>query len=232
MPYRQIADNLQRVRQRIAAAAECAGRDPGEVTLVAVTKTRSMDEVRAAVEAGAGDLGENYAQEMAEKAETLGGADVRWHAIGHLQTNKVRTIADIVSLVHSVDSPRLGREISKRAAAAGVQIPFLLQVNVSREGSKFGVAEEDACSLAGELAGLESCRLVGLMTMPPYCEDPEENRPYFVALRELRDRLIDRGVPADRLGHLSMGMTCDFEAAIDEGATLVRVGTAIFGTRT
>jgi len=231
LPYRQIADNLQRVRQRIAAAAERVGRDPGEVTLVAVSKTRSMDEVRAAVEAGAGDLGENYAQEMAEKAEALGEADVRWHTIGHLQTNKVRIIADFVNLVHSVDSLRLGREMSNRAAAAGREIPFLLQANVSREESKFGVVEEDACTLAGELAGLESCRLVGLMTMPPYCEDPEENRPYFVALKELRDRLINRGVPAERMRHLSMGMTCDFEVAVEEGATLVRVGTAIFGPR-
>ncbi len=215
----------------MTAAADRAGRSPGEVTLVAVTKTRTIDEIRAVVDAGVLDLGENYVQEMEEKAEVLAGLPVRWHAIGHLQTNKVRKIAPFVSLVHSVDSLRVAEELEKRARAAQRQVPFLLQVNVAGEESKFGVAPEEAPPLAEQLAKLEHARLVGLMTMPPYCEDPEVNRPYFVRLRQLRDQLIDSGVPADTLRHLSMGMTCDFEVAIEEGATLVRVGTAIFGPR-
>lgn len=231
MSYREIADNLRRVQERITAAAERAGRSPDEITLVAVTKTRSLDEIRAVIEAGVLDLGENYVQEMEEKAEALAGLSVRWHAIGHLQTNKVRKIAPFVSLVHSVDSLRVARELEKRAGAAGRQVPFLMQVNVAGEESKFGVAPEDAPPLAEELAKLEHARLVGLMTMPPYCEDPEVNRPYFARLRELRDQLVETGIPTDALRHLSMGMTCDFEVAIEEGATLVRVGTAIFGPR-
>lgn len=231
MRYSQIADNLREVQQRIADAAERADRDPADVNLVAVTKTRTFDEIRAAIDAGARDLGENYVQELEEKAEALAGTDVRWHAIGHLQTNKVRKIADFVALIHSVDSPRVAREIDKRAGAAGRQVPVLLQANVSGEESKFGVAEDEARALAQQLVTLENARLIGLMTMPPYCEDPEGNRPYFIELRDLRDRLVERGIPAECMRHLSMGMTCDFETAVEEGATFVRVGTAIFGPR-
>ncbi|MGD9497938.1 MAG: YggS family pyridoxal phosphate-dependent enzyme [Armatimonadota bacterium] len=231
MTYERIAENLRCVQERIAGAAERVGRDPAEIVLVTVTKTRGIDEIRAAIEAGARDLGENYAQEMVAKAEALAEHDVRWHAIGHLQTNKVRALAGLVSLIHSVDSERLAAEIDRRAAAAGRQIPVLLQTNVSGEQSKFGVAPSEVFGLAQKLVGLEHCRLVGLMTMPPYCEEAETNRPHFVALRELRDELVERGIPAQSLRHLSMGMTCDFEVAVEEGATLVRVGTAIFGPR-
>lgn len=231
MSVRTIADNLRRVQERIAAAAERAGRDPAGVTLVTVTKTRSLDEVRAAVEAGATDLGENYVQELEAKAEALADLDVRWHAIGHIQTNKVRKLVGLVHLVHSVDSLRLAREIERRAAAAGLRVPVLLQVNVSGEESKFGVAPAEVPALAQALVELEAAWLVGLMTMPPYSTDPEDSRPHFVHLRELRDRLVDGGIPAERLQHLSMGMTGDFEVAVEEGATLVRVGTAIFGPR-
>ncbi len=231
MRYGQIADNLQEVRRRIADAADRADRDPSEVNLVAVTKTRTLDEVRAAIDAGARDLGENYVQELAEKAEALADSDVRWHAIGHLQTNKVRTIADFIDLIHSVDSLRVAREIEKRAGAADRTVPVLLQVNVSGEESKFGVSPDEALELAPQIADMEHAALLGLMTMPPYCEDPEENRPYFVRLRELRDRLVDDGLARESMSHLSMGMTCDFETAVEEGATFVRVGTAIFGPR-
>lgn len=231
MRYAQIADNLREVRQRIADAAERVGRDPAEVNLVAVTKTRSVDEIRAAVEAGAKDLGENYVQELEEKAGALAEEDVRWHAIGHLQTNKVRRIADFVALIHSVDSVRVAREIDGRADAAGRQVPVLLQVNVSGEESKFGVGPEAVDALARELAELRNARLLGLMTMPPYCEDPEGNRGHFVALRELRDELVERGIAEESMRHLSMGMTCDYETAVEEGSTFVRVGTAIFGPR-
>lgn len=231
MRYSQIADNLHEVQQRIADAADRADRDPADINLVTVSKTRSIDEIRAAIDAGARDLGENYVQEMEEKAEALAEHEVRWHAIGHLQTNKVRRLADFVALIHSVDSVRVGREIDSRAEAADRQVPVLLQVNVSGEDSKFGVSEDDAFGLAEKLVGLEHARLLGLMTMPPYCEDPEANRRYFVVLRELRDTLVDRGIPQECMQHLSMGMTCDFETAIEEGATFVRVGTAIFGPR-
>ncbi len=231
MRYAQIAENLHDVEQRIADAAERVGRDPAEVNLVAVTKTRSVDEIRACIEAGGRDLGENYVQELEEKAGALADEDVRWHAIGHLQTNKVRKIADFVALVHSVDSVRVAREIDRRAGGARREVPFLLQVNVSGEESKFGVEEATADALARELADLENARLLGLMTMPPYCEDPEGNRRYFVALRELRDRLVDRGIAEESMRHLSMGMTCDYETAVEEGSTFVRVGTAIFGPR-
>lgn len=231
MRYDQIVDNLHQVQQRIADAAERADRDPADVNLIAVSKTRSLDEIRAVVDAGVMDFGENYVQELEEKAEALADLDVRWHAIGHLQTNKVRKITDFVALIHSVDSPRVGREIDKRADAAGRRVPVLLQANVSGEESKFGVAEDEAFALAQDLVALQSARLVGLMTMPPYCEDPEGNRAHFVELRTLRERLIDRGIPEACMRHLSMGMTCDFETAVEEGATLVRVGTAIFGPR-
>lgn len=231
MSAREIADNLRRVRERIAAAAERVGRDPSEVTLVVVTKTRGLDEVRSAVDAGATDLGENYVQELEAKAEALADMDVRWHAIGHLQTNKVRKLAGFVHLVHSVDSLRLAEEIDRRAAAAGRQVPVLVQVNVSGEESKFGLAPAQVLPLAREVGGLSAARLAGLMTMPPYSDDPEASRPHFVRLRELRDRLVEAGIPAERLRELSMGMTGDFEVAVEEGATLVRVGTAIFGPR-
>ncbi|MEA3400400.1 MAG: YggS family pyridoxal phosphate-dependent enzyme [Armatimonadota bacterium] len=231
MTYSEIADNYRDVNRRIAAATERSGREPDDVVLVVVTKTRSLDEVRAAVEAGAQDLAENYVQEMEEKAEALADADVRWHAIGHLQTNKIRRITPFISLVHSVDSPRVGRELDRRAERDERLVPFLLQVNVSGEESKFGVEPEAAEALARELVELEHSRLVGLMTMPPYCEDPEENRPYFQRLRALRDRLVAAGIPERNMRQLSMGMTCDFEVAVEEGATLVRVGSAIFGPR-
>jgi len=231
LSYEEIADNLRRVQDQIAAAAERAGRDAAEVTLVVVTKTRGLDEVRAAVAAGAVDLGENYVQEMEAKAQALAHAEVRWHAIGHLQTNKVRKVAPFVSLVHSVDSARVARELDARASAGGRRVPFLLQVNVSGEDSKFGVGVEAAEALALEVRGLTSARLVGLMTMPPYVEDPEANRPHFQRLREVRERLVAAGVPEADLRQLSMGMSGDFAVAVEEGATLVRVGTAIFGSR-
>lgn len=231
MRHDQIVDNLQQVQQRIAEAAERVGRDPADVNLVAVSKTRAVDEIRAVAEAGVRDFGENYVQELEEKAEALADLDLRWHAIGHLQTNKVRRIADFVALIHSVDSPRVAGEIDRRAEAAGRQVPVLLQANVSGEESKFGVAEDEAFGLAEKLVEFESAKLLGLMTMPPYCEDPEGNRPYFVELRRLRDRLIERGIPVECMQHLSMGMTCDLETAVEEGATFVRVGTAIFGPR-
>lgn len=227
----EIADNLRTVRERIAAAAARAGRDASEVTLVVVTKTRGLDEVRVAVQAGATDLGENYVQELVAKARELGDDGVRWHAIGHLQTNKVRQVVPVVSLIHSLDSLRLAEEIERRAGAAGRTIPALVQVNVAGEDSKFGVDEAGLMDLAPRVMELQSVRLAGLMTMPPFVEEGEDNRRYFARVRELRDDLVTRGIPADSLRELSMGMTSDYEVAVEEGATLVRVGTAIFGPR-
>ncbi len=227
----QVVDNLVAVTERVEAAAKRAGRDPDAVTLVVVTKTRSLAEVEAVVEAGARDLGENYVQELVDKAEQFGDAPIRWHAIGHLQRNKVRHVAPVVALLHSLDSMKLAREVDKRAQAAGREIDALLQVNVAGEDTKFGVDAEGALELAPQVAELEHVRLVGLMTMPPFVDDAEDNRPHFARLRELAEELIQRGVPADCMGQLSMGMTMDYEVAVEEGATLVRVGTAIFGPR-
>lgn len=227
----EIAANLETIKARIAAAAERSGREPDEVVLVTVTKTRAVEEIEAAIAAGATDLGENYAQEMAEKAAKLEGAPVRWHAIGHLQTNKVRHIAPFVSLIHVLDSLKLAREVDKRAAANARTQAALLQVNVAAEESKFGLDEQGLFELASEVVRLADVRLAGLMTMVPYSDEPEDSRRYYCRLRELRDELIDRGVPSQHLRHLSMGMTQDLEVAVEEGATLVRVGTAIFGPR-
>jgi pyridoxal phosphate enzyme (YggS family) len=227
----RIADNLAKVRARIAAAAQRSGRDPGEVVLVVVTKQRALEEVQAAVSAGATDLGENYVQEMVQKASGLADDAVRWHAIGHLQRNKVRHIAPFVSLIHSLDSLRLAREVDSRAVACDRTQPVLLEVNVAGEGSKSGLDEEELFELAPQALSLPNLRLAGLMTMAPYSDDPEDSRPYYRRLRDLREQLIERGVPAENLRQLSMGMTSDFEVAVEEGATLVRVGTAIFGPR-
>ena len=227
----QMIDNLVEVTERVGAAAERTGRDPDAATLVVVTKTRSLAEVDAVIEAGARDLGENYVQELVDKADHFAGAPIRWHAIGHLQKNKVRHVAPVVTLLHSLDSMKLAREVDKRAEAAGREIEALLQVNVAGEDTKFGVDADGALELAPQVAELEHVRLAGLMTMPPFVTDAEDNRPYFAQLRELSEKLIERGVPAECLRQLSMGMTMDYEVAVEEGATLVRVGTGIFGPR-
>ena len=179
LTHQQVVDNLVAVTERVGAAAERAGRDPDAVTLVVVTKTRSLAEVETVVEAGARDLGENYIQELVDKAEYFGDAQVRWHAIGHLQRNKVRHVAPVVSLLHSLDSMKLAREVDKRAQAAGREIKALLQVNVAGEDTKFGVDEDGALELAPQVAELEHVRLAGLMTMPPFVDDAEDNRPHF-----------------------------------------------------
>ena len=227
----ETAANLAGVRERIAAAAERSGRSPDQIVLVVVTKVRTIEEIREAIAAGATDLGENYVQEMVEKASALEDADLRWHAIGHLQTNKVRHIAPFVSLIHSVDSLKLAREVDKRAAANDRKQPVLLEVNASAEASKFGLDEQGLFELAPQVIELANTRLAGLMTMAPYSDDPETSRPYYRRLRQLRDELAARGIPGDNLRQLSMGMTQDLEVAVEEGATLVRVGTAIFGPR-
>lgn len=240
-----ITDAIAQIRSRIDQAARRAGRDPAEVTLIAVTKTHPPELVAEAVAAGALDLGENRVQEAAAKIAALAGLTPRprWHLIGHLQRNKAKLAAQLFDMVHSVDSLRLAEALDRQRAEAGPQpaaLPILLQVNVSGEASKEGF---DLPGGAANRAGLERMlpevegilalprlRVRGLMTIAPYGDDPEAARPTFRALRELRDELARR-YPQAHWGELSMGMTGDFEVAIAEGATLVRVGRAIFGER-
>ena len=226
-----IAENLESVHRRIHRAAAASGRDPSEVQLVAVTKTYPAVRVREAWQAGVTAVGENYVQEAREKIAALADCGLRWHFIGHLQTNKAKHAVEGFELIHSVDSLKLGREIDKQAARIGKVQPILIQVNISQEPTKSGTTLDAAMTMAGELGRLPHLRVQGLMTMPPFFDQPERARPYFRALRELRDQIRDAGLNGVELVHLSMGMTGDFEAAISEGATLVRIGTAIFGER-
>lgn len=225
-----IADNLRQIMERIAAAARRAHRDPSEVKLVAVSKTVGLDRVRQAIAAGVTILGENYLQEAKPKIETLGNA-VSWHFIGHLQTNKAAAAVARFDLIHSVDRLKLAQALERAAQKSGQVQDILIEVNIAQETTKSGVAPDDAAPLLEAIATLPHLRVRGLMTMPPWFNEPEIVRPYFRALRELRDRLASLSLPGVDLTELSMGMTGDFEAAIAEGATLVRIGTAIFGPR-
>lgn len=222
----KIGENIQAVRERIARAAGRAGRDPADITLVVVSKGVSAEAVREAA-AGAGDLGENRVQEALPKMAEL-PAGIRWHLIGHLQKNKVRHAVGLFDLIHTVDSPELAREIELRASRAGIRQRVLIQINLAREPQKHGTAPGDAASLAHEIRKMEHLSLEGLMALPPYSENPEESRTYFRQLAEIRRSLRREGL---EIKDLSMGMSHDFEAAVEEGATLVRVGTAIFGPR-
>jgi pyridoxal phosphate enzyme (YggS family) len=223
-----IAARYQAIRARADAAALGAGRKPDDVKIIGVTKLKPAAMIRHAATAGITDVGENYVQELAAKHEELGDI-VRWHFIGSLQRNKVRSIAPFVALVHSVDSEKLGAEIDRQAAAHGRRIPVLLEVNTSNEPSKAGIAPEHALELARALTSLGNIELRGMMTIAAFLDDAEIVRPMFRLLRELRDHTATTlGI---ELPHLSMGMTNDFEVAIAEGATMVRIGTAIFGRR-
>jgi len=223
-----IAQNLEEVRAVIAAAAHRAGRDPAETRLVAVSKTVDLERIRAAIDAGQDLFGENYLQEAKTKIDTL-GRQVSWHLVGHLQTNKAKGAVELFDLIHAVDRGKLARALDAAAARLGKVQDVLIQINQGGEETKSGVAPEAAPELLREVARLPHLRVLGLMTMPPWFSDPEEVRPYFRALRELRDRLRDlSGLP---LPELSMGMSGDYAVAVEEEATLVRVGTAIFGRR-
>ena len=236
-----IRENIAEVRDRIAAAAARSGRKADDVTLVCVTKTRTPDEIREVLEAGEYALGENRVQEFVEKygkiqdiAERLGGKrNIMWNLIGHLQRNKVKYVLDKVALIHSVDSYRLAEEIDARAAQTGKAAQVLLQLNTAEEPQKSGVALSECRALAGEIAErLKFVSIKGLMAVVPAAEDPEDVRGYFRDAKRTFDALsLERGGSAAGFVHLSMGMTNDFEVAIEEGATIVRVGTAIFGPR-
>ena len=218
-----IPARLEEVRRRIARAAERAGRDPQAVTLVAVSKTHPVEAIRVAHAAGAQVFGENYVQELQRKQEALAGLDLSWHLVRRLQRNKAKDVVGRVALVHSVDSAPLAEALARRAAAAGGVQDVLVEVNLAAEASKAGVAEAGLDALLAAIAPRASLRCLGRMTMPPPADDPETSRPVFRALARL--------AAARGLVELSMGMTGDFEVAIEEGATLVRVGTAIFGER-
>lgn len=225
-----IADNFSAIRQRIAAAAVKAGRDPESVRLVAVSKTKPAGDIAEARECGQVIFGENYVQELVAKVGEL-PRDISWHFIGSLQSNKVRQIAGLVDLIHSVDRLSLAQEIDRQWGAIGKRCDILVQVNISREATKGGTTSEELLDLVRQVAGLPHLRVVGLMTMPPFFDDPEGARPYFRALKELSGAVEAAGIPGVEMRELSMGMSGDFEAAIAEGATLVRVGSALFGER-
>ncbi len=227
-----VAQNLAEVRYRISSACRRCGRKDADVLLVAVTKTFGADVVRSALESGQRDFGENYARELQIKRNELAGADVRWHFIGHLQTNKVRFIAEFVHLIHTVDSERVAGEIQRQAERSGRSVDVLLEVHTTDEATKTGVAPAKVIELAKSVSRLDRINLVGLMTMGPFADDPNESRPSFRQLSDLRNRIDREGIDRVAMRHLSMGMTHDFEVAIEEGATIVRIGTAIFGRRT
>jgi PLP dependent protein len=227
MKMSQIKENLLRVMERIEKAAQRSKRDPSEIKLVAVSKTVEAARIKEAIEAGVSILGENYVQEAKKKIEEI-GRSVAWHFIGHLQLNKAKYVIHLFDMIHSLDNIPLAEELSRRAEQADRMIKVLIEINLSGEATKFGTDEGEILNLARRILQLSHLSLEGLMTMPPYFDSPEMSRPYYVKLRELKERLVREGIP---MKELSMGMSNDFEIAIEEGATYVRVGTAIFGPR-
>ena len=226
-----IQERLAHIRERIRIAAVSSGRSPEAIRLVAVSKTKSVATVERGIAAGITDLGENYIQEARRKIPDLSACNVTWHFIGHLQTNKAKYAVGLFDLIHTVDSMKLARELNKQAAARGIVQKVLIQVNIGEETTKSGVFAEQAVELARAVSPLEHLSLRGLMTLPPVFDAPEQARPCFSAVRELAREIETRRLPNVRMAELSMGMTGDFEAAIAEGATIVRIGTAIFGER-
>ena len=224
----QLADNLRNVRRNMSEACRRAGRDPASVRLVAVTKSVTPDVVRDLASLGQTDFGENRVQELLKKSAELSDLAVAWHMIGHLQTNKVKKLLAVCGSIHSVDSVPLAEEIDRRAARAPLKPEVLLEVNVGREEAKFGLAPEELRDAAAAVGKLPHLSLVGLMTMAPLVENPEQTRPVFARLRSLADRVREMSLPGVAMRELSMGMTQDYAVAIEEGATLVRIGTALF----
>lgn len=226
-----ISRNITQIRQRIERACKAAGRAVNEVTLIAVSKTKPATMLEEAYAAGCRDFGENKVQELTEKYELL-PKDIRWHMIGHLQRNKVKYIVGRVFLIHSVDSYRLAEEISKESVKKEVTTDILIEVNIAGEESKFGLSESAAViELVSQIAALPALRIRGLMTVAPYVDDPEENRQYFHALKQLSVDITKKNIDNVSMDILSMGMTGDYEVAVTEGASYVRVGTGIFGER-
>ena len=225
-----LKENLAQVEQNIVEACRRARRAREEVTLIAVSKTKPVGMLQEAYEEGVRDFGENKVQELCKKIEEL-PTDIRWHMIGHLQRNKVRNIVGRVALIHSVDTYRLAEEINIQAKKRGITVPILVEVNIAGEESKFGTTAEDAILLVEDIAKLENIRVEGLMTIAPYVEDAEENRSYFRKIKQLSVDITNKNIHNVSMKILSMGMTGDYVVAIEEGATMVRVGTGIFGER-
>lgn len=226
-----MKDRLSLIRSRIEKAVADSGRRLEDVQLVAVSKTVPFERILTAINLGVTVFGENYVQEARDKFNALYSHPLSWHFIGHLQSNKAKYVVKIFDLIHSVDSLKLSREIDKQAGKTGKVQSVLVQVNIAAETSKSGVLLEDTARLVSEMSQLTHLEIKGLMTMPPYFNAPEKARPYFKTLRNLRDQIRAMEIPGVAMDELSMGMTGDFEAAIQEGATLVRIGTAIFGER-
>lgn len=227
---RQIKENLEHVRETIQAACQKSGRDPESVTLIAVSKTKPLADLFAAYEAGVRDFGENKVQEIMEKAPAM-PPDARFHMIGHLQRNKVKQVLPHVVMIHSVDSLRLAEEIQKEAEKLGRTVDILLEVNVAKEESKFGFLPEEAEEAAMKIAAFPNLRVCGLMTIAPFVENPEENRPVFEKLYQLSVDIKKKNIDNISMSVLSMGMTGDYPVAVQEGADMIRVGTGIFGAR-
>ena len=225
-----LKENLTEVEAKIEQACKNAGRDRDEVTLIAVSKTKPVTMLQEIYEQGIRCFGENKVQEMVEKYEEM-PKDIKWHMIGHLQRNKVKYIIDKSSLIHSVDSYRLAEEINIQAKKKNVVMPILIEVNIAKEDSKFGIYTEDSIQLVDEIAKLENIAVKGLMTIAPYVEDPEENLQYFRNINQLSVDITNKNIDNVSMDILSMGMTGDYTVAIEEGATMVRVGTGIFGAR-
>ncbi|MCI8301085.1 MAG: YggS family pyridoxal phosphate-dependent enzyme [Lachnospiraceae bacterium] len=225
-----IKEHIDQVHENIKKACAAAGRKPEEVTLISVSKTKPVAMLREAYEAGSRDFGENKVQEIMDKYPNL-PADIRWHMIGHLQRNKVKYIIDKVSLIHSVDSLRLAEEISTQANRKQVCANILVEVNIAQEESKFGTSRNEALQLVEDISRLPNISVKGLMTIAPFVTNPEDNRRYFRQIRELSVDIMEKNIDNVTMSILSMGMTGDYMVAIEEGATMVRVGTGIFGER-
>ena len=227
-----LSDRLANVRSRIEAAARRSDRSPDRITLVAISKTHPAETLRAGLDLGITDLGENRVQEAEGKIIEVGRKAARWHLVGHLQANKARRAVSLFDIIHSLDSAALAQRLDRLCIAEGrEELPVLIQIDLGGEETKTGIDPRKLPGLLDALGDCERLRLTGLMTLPPYFENPDCARPYFKTLRELRDQLQTEGRFGERAGELSMGMTHDFEIAIEEGATMVRVGTAIFGER-
>lgn len=225
-----ITENINEVRKNMKEACRVSGRNPGEVSLIAVSKTKPVPMLQEAYDAGCRDFGENKVQEIMDKIDKL-PSDIRWHMIGHLQTNKVKYIVGKVFLIHSVDSLHLAEAISREAVKQNTTVNILIEVNVAKEDTKYGAMAEDTVSLVEKIALLPGICVKGLMTIAPYVENPQENRQYFVKLRQLAVDIKSKNIDNVHMDILSMGMTGDYMVAIEEGATYVRVGTGIFGER-
>ena len=227
-----LAVRLADVRARLAAAARRSGRRPDDVRLIAISKTHPATLIRQVCQLGATDFGENRVQEAEGKINEIGREGVRWHLVGHLQANKARRAVSLFDVIHSLDTVDLAQRLDRLCAEEGrTSLPVLIQIDLGHEETKSGIDESELTHLVESLGPLTRLELIGLMTLPPFFDEPEQSRPFFRRLRELRDELNQRGAFGDRTGELSMGMTHDFEVAIEEGATMVRIGTAIFGAR-